>query len=154
MRAAIFDIDGVLTKGFAIRRFWNHLAEKGVINAAPLFTSKKIFDKFHKGEISYKEMGNSVMENVALAFRGTDQKEVDDESKNFFRSKKKVLQGLSGIDKFIGFGDTEQDIPILESVKVPVAINPNKELESAATEKGWKILRETDDVVEEVRRLL
>ncbi|MBI2076041.1 MAG: HAD family phosphatase [Candidatus Aenigmarchaeota archaeon] len=225
MRAAIFDIDGVLTKGFAIRHFWNHLAEKGIIDASPLLTSKKIFDKFHKGEISYREMGNNVMELVALAFRGASQKEVDSESKNFFRSnkidlfdytiplisllkkqklkiiavsgstieflenykellgfdvvfgteleivdgkytgslktrlgtgesKKKVLQSLSGMDRFIGFGDTEQDIPILESVKVPVALNPNKELESAATEKGWKILRETDDVVEEVRRLL
>ena len=224
-KAAIFDIDGVLTKGFAIRHFWNHLARKDIIDARLFLRSHKIFDKFSKGEISYMEMGKTVMENVSLAFRGADQKAVEKESKKFFlqnkidlfdytmpligllkkerlkiiaisgstieflenykkllgfdtiygteleiadgrytgsiktrlgigESKKKTIQNLSGIDKFIGFGDTEQDIPILESVKIPVALNPNKDLEKAATKNGWIILRETDDVVEEVRRLL
>lgn len=224
-KAAIFDIDGVLTKGFAIRHFWNHLARKDIINERLFLRSHKIFDKFSKGEISYMEMGKTVMENVSIAFRGADQKAVEKESRNFFlqnkidlfdytmplidllkkerlkiiaisgstieflenykkllgfdtiygteleiadgkytgciktrlgigESKKKIIQNLSGIDKFIGFGDTEQDIPILESVKIPVALNPNKDLEKAATKNGWIILRETDDVVEEVRRLL
>jgi phosphoserine phosphatase len=30
---------------------------------------------------------------------------------------------------------------------VPIALNPNKELEKLAKKRGWKILRENDDVI-------
>ena len=226
MKAAFFDIDGVLTKGFAIQKFWDYLAEQDIINPEFLSLSKQIFDKFRKGQISYREMGKNSMKYIALSFKGATQKEIKSLSKKFSKSsnidlfsysahlvkllrdtglkliaisgsniefvenykklfgfgkvygtefeitggrytglikfnlglsesKRKIIEGVpENVAKFIGFGDTDQDIPILENVEIPIAINPNKELEIMASEKGWTILKENDKVVETVRGLI
>lgn len=50
-------------------------------------------------------------------------------------------------DKSIAVGDTEGDIPLLESVTDPVCFNPNKLLYDYAKRAGWKVVVERKDVV-------
>ncbi|NCN52351.1 HAD-IB family hydrolase [Candidatus Parcubacteria bacterium] len=49
----------------------------------------------------------------------------------------------------IGVGDTDGDIPLLESVENPICFNPNKKLHDYATQMGWKIVVERKDVIYE-----
>lgn len=44
-------------------------------------------------------------------------------------------------------GDTESDIPILEVVGNPVAINPNRRLAEHAQKNGWQVVVERKDVI-------
>lgn len=225
MKAAIFDIDGVLTKGFVIRHFWAYLAEKEIINAHPLLSSERAFEKFIKKQKSYREMARESMKHVAMSFKGASQKEIRRMSKKFFcenkifffdytiplinllkkkgfriiaisgsnlefienykrllnldsiygtefqvlngkynggikinmalsESKESTIKKLSNIDKIIGFGDSKEDVSILESVKIPVAVNPQPDLELIASRKSWEILNENDNIVERIRELI
>jgi HAD superfamily phosphoserine phosphatase-like hydrolase len=47
----------------------------------------------------------------------------------------------------IGVGDTEGDIPLLESVDIPICFNPNMFLYSYAKERKWPVMVERKDVV-------
>ncbi len=47
----------------------------------------------------------------------------------------------------IGVGDTESDIPLLESVEMPICFNPNKGLYEYAQSKKWPVVVERKDVV-------
>jgi phosphoserine phosphatase len=62
------------------------------------------------------------------------------------RKIEKVLSQL-GVDR-VGFayGDTEQDIPLLEHADHPVAVYPDEKLKVTALKRGWEILgaREND----------
>lgn len=69
--------------------------------------------------------------------------------------KPKRLQTL--IEKFgatakgsIGVGDSSGDIPMLEAVQQPIAMNPDKKLFQHAREQGWKIVVERKNVVYEL----
>ena len=58
----------------------------------------------------------------------------------------KVLREL-GVDHVdFAYGDTEQDIPLLEHADHPVAVYPDEALKAAALARGWEILgsRERD----------
>lgn len=58
----------------------------------------------------------------------------------------KVLSQL-GVERVdFAYGDTEQDIPLLEHANHPVAVYPDEKLKAAALARGWEILgsRETD----------
>lgn len=50
----------------------------------------------------------------------------------------------------IGVGDTEGDIPLLESVEKPICFNPNMALYLYAKEKEWPIVVERKDVIYEL----
>ena len=39
------------------------------------------------------------------------------------------------------YSDSESDLPMLEAVGYPVAVNPDSELERIARERGWRIMR-------------
>ena len=54
------------------------------------------------------------------------------------------------LDGSIGVGDTESDIPLLESVEIPICFNPNMKLYKHAQRNGWKIIVERKDVVYEI----
>ena len=49
------------------------------------------------------------------------------------------------------FGDTEQDVPLLNAVGNPIPLNPNRRLRSYATRKGWSISK---DVLKELEKRL
>lgn len=53
-------------------------------------------------------------------------------------------------DNAIGIGDTEGDIPLLESVAFPVCFNPNEQLYRHAQRMGWPVVVERKDVIYEL----
>ncbi len=54
-----------------------------------------------------------------------------------------VLNRL-GVERLdFAYGDTEQDIPLLEHAGHPVAVYPNEKLKAAAIARGWEILGDT-----------
>jgi len=55
-------------------------------------------------------------------------------------------EGLSR-EGSIGVGDTEGDIPLLESVEMPICFNPNMALYTHAQQKKWPVVVERKDVV-------
>lgn len=58
-------------------------------------------------------------------------------------SEKKIEQVLSrlGVERVDeAYGDTEQDIPLLEHAAHPVAVYPDAKLRALALERGWEIL--------------
>jgi len=62
------------------------------------------------------------------------------------RKIEKVLSQL-GIDRVdFAYGDTAQDIPLLEHADHPVAVYPDENLKAAALERNWEIIgsREND----------
>ena len=62
------------------------------------------------------------------------------------RKIEKVLSQL-GVDRVdFAYGDTEQDIPLLEHAAHPVAVYPDEKLKAAALARGWEIFgsREKD----------
>jgi phosphoserine phosphatase len=62
------------------------------------------------------------------------------------RKIEKVLTqlGVNRVD--FAYGDTEQDIPLLEHADHPVAVYPDEKLKAVALARGWEILgtREND----------
>lgn len=50
----------------------------------------------------------------------------------------------------VGVGDTDADIPLLESVENPICFNPNRKLYEYAKQMGWKIVVERKDVIYEL----
>jgi HAD superfamily phosphoserine phosphatase-like hydrolase len=74
----------------------------------------------------------------------TDVELIQDKS----RIVERVLEreGLSR-EGSIGVGDTDGDIPLLESVEMPICFNPNRVLYEYAREKEWPIVVERKDVV-------
>jgi len=63
--------------------------------------------------------------------------------------ERKIEQVLSrlGVERVdCAYGDTEQDIPLLEHADHPVAVYPDEKLEAVALARGWEILgsREID----------
>ena len=72
---------------------------------------------------------------------------------DFIQDKARVVErvfekkeGLSH-DGSIGVGDTESDIPLLESVEMPICFNPNKILYTYAQKQKWPVIVERKDVV-------
>ncbi|MBU6323678.1 MAG: HAD family phosphatase [Patescibacteria group bacterium] len=79
--------------------------------------------------------------------------EVEDE--DVIRNKQAVLQRAVrkenlALEGSIGVGDTESDIPLLESVETAIAFNPNQLLYRHAKRRGWKIVVERKDVIYEL----
>ena len=61
---------------------------------------------------------------------------------------KRVLERQElNLEGSIGVGDTEGDIPLLESVEMPICFNPNMQLYTHAKMKGWPVVVERKDVV-------
>lgn len=53
-------------------------------------------------------------------------------------------------EESIGVGDTEGDIPLLESIEQPICFNPNKRLYEYARQKHWPVVVERKDVIYEL----
>lgn len=60
--------------------------------------------------------------------------------------KKYIAENDIDTEKTIAMGDTLQDASMLEVVKCPIALNPQKELEEYAKQKGWEIRTHLDIV--------
>ena len=62
------------------------------------------------------------------------------------RKIEKVLNQLGVVRVDFAYGDTEQDVPLLEHADHPVAVYPDEKLKATALARGWEILgsREND----------
>jgi len=63
-----------------------------------------------------------------------------------FHQKRKSIVSLGRkysafIKKSFAFGDTLEDAVMLSAVRVPIAVNPSKELEDIAHTKGWVVIK-------------
>jgi phosphoserine phosphatase len=68
---------------------------------------------------------------------------------NLVAQERKIEQVLSrlGVDRVdFAYGDTSQDVPLLEHAEHPVAVYPDEKLKTIAFERSWEILgsREND----------
>lgn len=62
--------------------------------------------------------------------------------------ERKIEQVLSrlGVDRIhFAYGDTVQDVPLLEHAEHPVAVYPDEKLKATALERGWEILGSRED---------
>jgi phosphoserine phosphatase len=59
------------------------------------------------------------------------------------RKIEQVLNRLNVERVDVAYGDTEQDIPLLEHADHPVAVYPDKKLKAVAVERGWEIIGDT-----------
>jgi phosphoserine phosphatase len=65
------------------------------------------------------------------------------------RAKAEALPALGaehGIDlaESTAYSDSASDVPFLEAVGYPVAVNPDRRLRGVAAERGWRVLRFSD----------
>ena len=63
-------------------------------------------------------------------------------------SQRKIGQVLSqlGVERVdVAFGDTAQDVPLLENALHPVAVYPDEKLKAVALERGWEIFGEREN---------
>ncbi len=56
------------------------------------------------------------------------------------RKIEQVLSRLSVDRVDFAYGDTEQDVPLLEHADHPVAVYPNEKLKAVALARGWEVL--------------
>lgn len=71
---------------------------------------------------------------------------------DFIKNKSLVVDRVFEKGEFdraasIGVGDTEGDIPLLESVEMPICFNPNMQLYMHAQKMKWPVVVERKDVV-------
>lgn len=71
---------------------------------------------------------------------------------DFLNDKSRIVERVFAKENLsregsIGVGDTESDIPLLESVETPICFNPNMALYTYAQKKGWPVVVERKDVV-------
>ena len=67
---------------------------------------------------------------------------------NLVAQERKIEQVLSrlGIERVdFAYGDTIQDVPLLEHADHPVAVYPDEKLKATALERGWEILGSRED---------
>lgn len=110
---------------------------------------KTILDKFCTSYGFDKVYGRIYAIDETGRFTGivTDEALIRDKAEVVKRVVTKEKVTLEGS---IGVGDTEGDIPLLESVAQPICFNPNKLLYNHARMKGWKVVVERKDVIYEL----
>lgn len=65
---------------------------------------------------------------------------------------KEIMQN-HGKELSFAFGDSDNDIEMLEGVEYPICVNPNNELKKIATERGWQI-KKPEEIVIYIRDVL
>jgi phosphoserine phosphatase len=67
---------------------------------------------------------------------------------NLVAQERKIEQVLNrlGVERVdFAYGDTSQDVPLLEHADHPVAVYPDEKLKATALERGWEILGSRED---------
>ncbi|MBS3053953.1 MAG: HAD family phosphatase [Candidatus Aenigmarchaeota archaeon] len=227
MKAAFFDMDGVLSRGHYMFKIWRYFYGQGYMSRENLKSLLSVVNSYILRKIDYREFTKKTIEIAALCVAGCERdlikNSIDDflEKKglslfpysvdlvrlfknNGYRtiiisgstaelleaynrrigadeihgtvfetrdgiftgkvdlnmslkeSKQSVMDSLKGMDmeKSFGFGDTDQDVAMLEKVGHPVALNPTKPLKKIAAVRDWTILTKKDDVVTRVAQMM
>lgn len=122
------------------------LKDKGYFIVAISQSPKTILDEFCHTHGFDKVYGRMYEIGPRDLFTGT----VTD--LDFIKDKSQVVERVfekEGLSKenSIGVGDTEGDIPLLESVEMPICFNPNRTLYEHALKMKWPVIVERKDVV-------
>lgn len=122
------------------------LKEKGYFVVAISQSPKTILDEFCRAYGFDKVYGRMYEIGPRDLFTGkvTDLDFIKDKSLVVSRVLEK--ENLTREDS-MGVGDTEGDIPLLESVEIPICFNPNRALYEYAQKKKWPVVVERKDVV-------
>lgn len=101
------------------------------------FCAEYGFDKVYGRiyEIGPRDLFTGVVNEASL---------ISDKAKVIDRVLEK--EGLT-LEDSVGVGDTEGDIPLLESVATPICFNPNQKLYDHALKRGWQVVVERKDVI-------
>jgi HAD superfamily hydrolase (TIGR01490 family) len=131
------------------RDFIKELKQKGYYLLAISHSPKFIVDGFGHEAGFDKVYGYFFTSGPSGNFTG----EIED--KDLMQNKAAILQRVVRkedltLEGSIAVGDTQSDIPLLESVETAIAFNPNKALYTHANRRGWKIVVERKDVVYEL----
>lgn len=128
------------------RDFIQDLRGQGYFIVAISQSPKTILDEFCAGygfdkvygrlyELGPRDLFTGVVTNVDFI---TDKSQV----------VKRVLETEDvTLEDSIGVGDTEGDIPLLESVEMPICFNPNQTLYTYAQQHSWPVVVERKDVI-------
>jgi HAD superfamily hydrolase (TIGR01490 family) len=126
------------------------LKKKGYFLLAISLSPKFIVDLFAKHFGFDKSYGIFYATGATEKFTGATEFE------DLMKNKKAIIhravekENLTLEDSY-GFGDTDGDISLLETVKNPIAMNPNVKLLKIAHHAGWRIIEERKDVILELR---
>ncbi len=140
----------VVNQGKKVYKYTRDLIQdlrgKGYFIVAISQSPKTILDEFCKGYGFDKVYGRVYELGPRDLFTGvvTELDIIKDKAQVVDRVLER--EGLSR-EHSIGVGDTEGDIPLLESVDMPICFNPNMKLYTYAKGKGWPIVVERKDVV-------
>lgn len=110
---------------------------------------KTILDEFCEGYGFDKVYGRFYELGPNDCFTGT----VIDE--HYIQNKANIVSRVLDVEdvtvsESVGVGDTEGDIPLLESVEQPICFNPNKKLYEYAKQMHWPVVVERKDVIYEL----
>lgn len=130
------------------RDLLTELKRKGYFLLAVSHSPKGIVDKFCK-KVGFDKAYGTLLElgpNDCFTGKRLEEPLIMNKANIVKRAVEKEGLTLKGS---IGVGDTESDIPLLESVENPICFNPNMKLYKHAKRNGWKIVVERKDVVYE-----
>jgi HAD superfamily hydrolase (TIGR01490 family) len=102
------------------------------------------------GYYGFDDFGGSEYEVKDGYFTGRKELLVSESKPEFL--KQLVNRHKAGWQGSYAVGDSESDIPMLESVEQPIAFNPTKKLFQHASEQRWKIVLERKNMVYELEK--
>jgi HAD superfamily hydrolase (TIGR01490 family) len=131
------------------RDLLKELKEKGYFLLAVSHSPKTVLDKFCP-RLGFDKVYGMIYEiGPEECFTG----EIVDEHLIFNKAnilKRAIEKEELTLERSIGVGDTESDIPMLELVAQPICFNPNSRLYRHAKFMKWKVVVERKDVIYEL----
>jgi len=106
MRAAFFDLDGTLVKGYASVNFVDYMSKKGSMDRNLFFEIMETIKLYKSGKLSYLKTVSKITKTVAKSFKGLRKDFVVQESISFvktldyFSYTKNILNKFNGMKKF------------------------------------------------------
>ena len=219
-KIALYDIDKTSYKDFLLLDLVRYQFKNGILPKSNLSAIEKEIQSYTKGELTYPEMAQNVLEYWTKGLKGKRIENVTNSTKEFFQTEGKkflpfvqesidllspthntyfitaepqfVADEVTKIHRATGyastvfeikggvftgnvstslvskekkgdvvkalltthahkdslaFGDSDNDIEMLENVEYPICVNPNDELKRVATERKWNIKKPEEIVI-------
>lgn len=84
-QSAIFDIDGVLVKGFGIHKFLKYLTQINQFKPEIFLQFEHDLNQYKNKQITYTELAKNLIQYYADGLKGQQQKTILEHSKNFIK---------------------------------------------------------------------
>lgn len=95
--------------------------------------------------IGFHESVGTTFQESNGRFTGKVKLNLVNSNNKYSEFRKKVGKENIDLARSYAFGDTKHDLPILEVIGTPVALNSDHELSKIAKNKGWLIVRNEND---------